>query len=472
MRRPVRFLLYKPIVMICDVCLVNAGFVIAFLLRRNDLLSLEANIASYVNLVAWVTLTTLTVFHFVDLYRDWLRSSLRHVLYSILIAVGMTSLITMGLGFWFRQFAFPRSVLALAAVIQVVLLSAYRVQMRRMYRRWFGDRRTVVIGESEEDACAVLQNFQLHDVGLYDIQGYVLRGELQPPYSELEMAETVVLSQNLQQKEDIILHCFRCKKEVLVVPNLSELTLFGAEAREVDDLLIFGIQPYRLNPAEELLKRTFDLVVSAALLLVASPILLAVSLIIRITSPGPVFYRQERIGRGGRAFHVVKFRTMRVDAEKHSGPVLASRDDPRVTEFGRLLRSLRIDELPQLWNVLRGEMSLVGPRPERPYFVQRFEKELPAYELRHALKPGITGLAQVMGRYNTTAESKLHFDLLYIYNYSLLLDLKILLQTVQVVLQGDPASSLKGQTNLRLRRPAKPTVAIKEIPEPSSSQTD
>jgi len=472
MSRPVRFLLYKPIVMLCDVGLVNAGFVIAFFLRRHHLLSPHANVSSYVNLAALVSLTTLVVFHLLDLYRDWLRRSLRHVLHSVIIAVGITLLTTMGLGFWARQFAFPRSVLLLAAFLQVGLLCAYRMQMRRLYRRWFGNRHTIVIGESENDAFSVLQKFQEHDLGLYQMQGCLLRRDLRPPYPELDDAETIVLSQSLEQKEEIILHCFRGKKEVLVVPNLSELTLFGAEAREVDDLLIFGIQPHRLNPAEELLKRTFDLVVSSALLLLTSPILLIVFVMVRATSAGPVFYRQERIGRGGKPFHVLKFRTMNVDAERHSGPVLASEHDPRITEIGRLLRATRLDELPQMLNVIKGEMSLVGPRPERPYFVQRFEKELPAYELRHAVKPGITGLAQVVGRYGTTVESKLHFDLLYIYNYSLLLDLKVLLQTIRVVLQGEQAGGLKMRTATRLPRPAvDPMRSIKKIAEPSS-QTD
>jgi exopolysaccharide biosynthesis polyprenyl glycosylphosphotransferase len=452
---------------------VNAGFMSAFLLRRHYLLSPHANISSYLNLAALVSLTTLLIFQLLDLYRDWLRRSLRHVLYSIIIAVAMTLLTTMSLGFWARQFAFPRSVLILAALIQVLLLCGYRIQMRNMYRRLFGNRSTIVIGECEEDAFQVLQKFIEHDVGLYRMQGYLLRSDLQPPYLELEDAETIVLSQNLQQKEEIILHCFRKKKEVLVVPNLAELTLFGAESREVDDLLIFGIRPHRLNPAEELLKRAFDLVVSSTLLLLTSPIVLIVSIAVRVTSAGPVLYRQERIGRGGNSFHVLKFRTMVIDAEKYSGPVLASEEDPRITEVGRLLRATRIDELPQILNVIKGEMSLIGPRPERPYFVRRFENELAAYELRHAFKPGITGLAQVMGRYGTTVESKLHFDLLYIYNYSLLLDLKILLQTVRVVLQGEQASGLKIKTAPLLARGAFARIAkIEEIAEPTGSQAD
>ena len=196
-----------------------------------------------------------------------------------------------------------------------------------------------MIGECEEDAWSVMQKFEEHDVGLYRMQDCLLRRDLWPPYAELDAAETVVLSQGLEEKEDIILHCFRCKKEVLVVPNLSELTLFGAEAREVDDMLILGIKPHRLNPAEELLKRSVDLVASSGLLLFSSPIFCLVAIAVRLSSPGPVFYRQERIGVGGKPFRVLKFRTMTVDAEKHSGTVFASEHDPRITEVGRLLRA-------------------------------------------------------------------------------------------------------------------------------------
>lgn len=471
MNRPLRFLLYKPIVMLCDVCLVNAAFVVALELYEGSSLLPPINVALNVNRALLVSIAALLTFHLLDLYRDWLRRSLRHVLYSILIAVSMIVLITMGIGFWDRQYAFPRTVLVLAALIQAVLLCLYRMQMRRMYRCWFGDRRTVVIAESEEDAWSVVQKFVEHDVGLYRLQGYLLRSDLEAPYPELDSAETIVLGQSLHQKEDIILHCFNSKKEVLVVPKLSELTLFGAEAREVDDLLVLGIQPHRLNAVEAFLKRMFDFVASIALLLALTPLLLVVSVAIRLTSRGPIFYRQERIGKGGQVFEVLKFRTMIENAERHSGPVLASEHDPRVTEVGRLLRALRIDELPQLINVIRGEMSLVGPRPERPYFVENFEVAFPAYQLRHAVKPGITGLAQVMGRYRTTAESKLNFDLLYIYNYSLLLDLKIVLQTLRVVLQGEPVArgkTIERRIPLTLDRLRK----IEEIVEPGSSQTD
>jgi len=173
---------------------------------------------------------------------------------------------------------------------------------------------------------------------------------------------------------------------------------------------------------------------AALLLLLAAPALLACAVVVRTTSPGPILYRQERVGRGLRRFTLVKFRTMRVDAESGTEEVLARLDDPRLTRVGGLLRRLRLDELPQLFNVLAGAMSLVGPRPERPGFVARYLTEVPGYAERFAVAPGLTGLAQINGEYHSSAQNKLRYDLAYIANWSLWLDLWILVKTVKIVL--------------------------------------
>jgi len=184
-------------------------------------------------------------------------------------------------------------------------------------------------------------------------------------------------------------------------------------------------------------KRTFDLVVSAALLLLTLPLMILTAAIIRLESPGPVVYRQERVGRGGRPFTCFKFRSMSADAENDGVARWALRGDPRVTRVGRFIRKVRIDELPQLINVLRGEMSFVGPRPERPSFVHDLKQSIPYYDVRHSVKPGVTGWAQVRYSYGASVEDarkKLQFDLYYVKNHSLFLDLLILVETVRVVL--------------------------------------
>ncbi len=185
----------------------------------------------------------------------------------------------------------------------------------------------------------------------------------------------------------------------------------------------------RSKPGEFLI-RLLDIVGSLAILVVSLPVMIVSALLIKVTSPGPVLYRQERVGQGGRLFTLCKFRTMVDDAEKHVGPVLATRDDDRVTSVGRILRQMRIDELPQTYNVLRGDMSLVGPRPERPFFVVR-HKALQGARL--AVKPGLTGLAQVRSFYDLKPAHKVKYDYLYIQNRSFLLNVYILLQTIPVL---------------------------------------
>lgn len=173
----------------------------------------------------------------------------------------------------------------------------------------------------------------------------------------------------------------------------------------------------------------------------ALPIILLAALALKLENPRwPVFYVQERVGRGGRVFRLLKLRTMIPGAEEETGPTLATPDDPRLTRVGRFLRVTRIDELPQLWNVLKGEMSFVGPRPERPYFVEQLEKEVLGYHLRHHLPVGLTGLAQVEGKYSTPPEDKLRYDLMYGKSASLLTDLRIILRTLSVIMLRDKAS--------------------------------
>jgi len=189
-------------------------------------------------------------------------------------------------------------------------------------------------------------------------------------------------------------------------------------------------------------KKITDILLASALLLTALPLMLLVALAIKYDSPGPMFYRQERVGLRGRHFKVLKFRSMRQDAEADGRPVWAAAQDDRITRVGRFIRWARIDELPQLLNVLRGEISVIGPRPERPYFVEQFNKLIPSYDERHSVLPGITGWAQVNYPYGASLEDareKLRYDLYYIANYSFRLDLQILLATVRVVLSGKGA---------------------------------
>jgi exopolysaccharide biosynthesis polyprenyl glycosylphosphotransferase len=222
--------------------------------------------------------------------------------------------------------------------------------------------------------------------------------------------------------------------QVHVVPSPYESLINTGTVQSMGDIALV-----RLTSGErkirEATKRAFDFMVAFIALVLFAPLLLAVALLIKLCSPGPAIFAQERVGRYGKTFTLFKFRTMVMNAEAGTGPVLANgKNDPRLTWLGRWLRLLRIDEIPQLWNVLLGEMSLVGPRPERPYFVQKYERSTPAYARRHTVRPGITGLAQVLGGYHTDPRDKLRFDLIYTTHQSFWLDLSILFRTFAVVL--------------------------------------
>ncbi|MGQ9661592.1 MAG: undecaprenyl-phosphate glucose phosphotransferase [Kiritimatiellia bacterium] len=230
---------------------------------------------------------------------------------------------------------------------------------------------------------------------------------------------------------EVMLRCERNMVEFNMVPDLFRCIMRSMDVQTLDDIPLLGVNRWPLDRTwNRILKRVEDIVGALMGLAIATPIILWAAILIKRSSPGPVFFVQERCGERGKPFRLYKLRTMTVDAEAETGPVFAKPNDPRVTPIGAFLRSHNLDELPQLWNVLKGEMSLVGPRPERPYFVEQFKEGIAQYMWRHACKPGLTGWAQVNGlRGNTSIEERVKYDLYYLENWSLALDLKIILKT-------------------------------------------
>lgn len=219
--------------------------------------------------------------------------------------------------------------------------------------------------------------------------------------------------------------------DVKVVPDLLQVIALRARLEDLDGVPVININDVPLQGFNAFIKRFIDVVLSAGALIVLALPLAVVAALVKFTSRGPIFYRQERMGLDGKSFSIVKFRSMLQDAERHTGPVWAVAGDDRVTPLGRFMRHSNVDELPQLWNVLRGDMSLVGPRPERPHFVEQFKHKIPQYMLRHKVKAGLTGWAQVNGwRGNTPLEKRIEYDLYYIENWSVRLDLKIMWLTL------------------------------------------
>ncbi len=221
--------------------------------------------------------------------------------------------------------------------------------------------------------------------------------------------------------------------DLYITPKLNEVAKSNSQLTQLDDVVAMYIPRYMIGTANELFKRITDIIVALVGLVIAVIPMVVISILIKITSPGPIFYKQIRYTKNKKEFEIYKFRTMVQDAEKLSGPVFAKKHDDRITSVGKILRLFRLDELPQLINILKGDMSVVGPRPERPFFVEQFEKELDGYNFRFAVKAGLTSLSHVYGRYSTYIYDRTCFDLLYITRYSYLLDLKILLLTSKIM---------------------------------------
>ncbi len=241
---------------------------------------------------------------------------------------------------------------------------------------------------------------------------------------------------------------------VYITPKLSDIIIRGSDDFNLFDTPLLLNRNEGLSFEQRLIKRTFDLVMSIVALAVLSPFMLIAALAVKLYDRGPVFYRQERLTINGKSFYVFKFRSMVVDAEKH-GAQLAGKNDERITPVGKVLRKIRFDELPQLLNIIKGDMSFVGPRPERPEFTHRYEKTMPEFKYRLKVKAGLTGYAQVMGKYNTTPYDKLKLDLMYIENQSFILDLKIILMTVKIVFVPDATEGISGE-QVETRRESHP----------------
>jgi Undecaprenyl-phosphate glucose phosphotransferase len=260
--------------------------------------------------------------------------------------------------------------------------------------------------------------------GLDDLRSVLDRFPIDLVIVALPHAESIRLPEILAQIGDdpVTIH---------VVPDVAGLASLRGGIEEFEGLPFIHLRESPLYGWNRVLKRAFDLGVGMVALSMAMPLMLVIALAVKLSSQGPVLYRQERMGLDGGRFHMLKFRTMRLDAEAETGPVWASPDDPRCTRLGAFLRRWSLDELPQFFNVIRGEMSLVGPRPERPELVQEFRRKVPGYMLRHKVKAGITGWAQVNGwRGATSLEKRIEYDLYYIERWTLLFDLKILVQTL------------------------------------------
>ncbi|MCI0707668.1 MAG: undecaprenyl-phosphate glucose phosphotransferase [Ignavibacteriae bacterium] len=454
---------------VSDAIAIEAAFLFSFWLRFYSPLTeylpvelglppLDAYIfGSFVVIPAWLLLfnsrkmyTPRRVIYFSDEFFAVVR----------LVFFGM--LMVMSAAFFYRAFSYSRVVFALLGVTSVAFIALGRYVVLRFEQRWYTrgkDVKRVLIVGSNPFALRVLQSIKQNPKLGYQIVGYCApngRGDGASVYAEqlgsIEDVPSLIRSQHIDivlvaldytdhaKLYEMVKECEGLNTEIMMVPDTLELMTSQVRIKEIEGIPFIKLKAVPLTTWNHIIKRTFDIVFAVVVLILISPVLLLLAIIIKLDSKGPMLFLQERVGLDGKPFNVMKFRSMRVDAEQQTGPVWAKKDDPRTTRIGAFLRRFSLDELPQLFNVLKGDMSIVGPRPERPHFVEQFKKEIPKYLDRHRVKTGMTGWAQVNGlRGNAPIEERTKYDIYYIENWSLVFDLKIILKTIRAVLFGEDA---------------------------------
>jgi exopolysaccharide biosynthesis polyprenyl glycosylphosphotransferase len=432
-----RLLVYAPIVAVFDLVLIHASL-------------LGVSSGGYQQIAPALSVVSLAILYLLNLYSGWLRRPLPQLTYFIGVAAAMISMSLSLLLAWEQPVSLSLTMFAQCWLLLCGMLLVFRLLLRRFYWSHVSCSRVMVVAADEGEGMRILRKLEPAAPPWIEFVGFILEKD----FDEGHSFDAVVLAPGLPQERLLMERCARSRKKVMTVPALLEMSLLRGQVIEMQDLLLVELQSPHLTPEQQMVKRICDLVLAVGLLLLSSPLLLLTAAMIRLTSRGPVLFKQDRVGKDGVEYQLYKFRTMMCDAEKDTGPVLACERDPRITPLGQFLRSTRIDELPQLVNVLRGSMSVIGPRPERRFFVDTFRQTLPDYDLRFHVKPGITGLAQVAGGYATPVEQKLKFDLLYIANYSLLRDISIVFRTIPVILHFERAKGVKV--------PAAPPITVEE----------
>ncbi|MBO1308230.1 sugar transferase [Enterococcus sp. 669A] len=419
-------------IIVLDVLVYNLSIYASFWLKFGGEIPLR-NFQTFENSAVFISIFFILLNMLLGTYIFYNRIS-SDIIFVTVIGQILMSLGIMIITFAGRWFAFPRSVILYSFFVGVVLLSVYRLFVYKLYMKLGSDKKVVIIGH-EKDVAPAVQNFSTHKNNKHKVSAVII-GNCYKNLSELiDEIDIVYLASKLEEEEKIKIYQLVTKKEKKLFLNTTfeNLITINANIMNFEDESIIESTGFKIPPEDALFKRIFDIVVSLILLVIASPFMLLTAALVKVTSPGPVIYKQVRITKDQKEFPIYKFRSMSATAEAKSGPVLAKSNDARVTPVGKFIRAVRFDELPQLVNVLKGDMSIIGPRPERPYFVNQFNEENPYYYLRHNVRAGITGYAQVYGKYVSDYNSKLKFDLLYIKKYSLMLDMKILLQTIKIL---------------------------------------
>lgn len=448
---------------VCEVFRVADAFIIVaawlaaywlrFYLTPIDIKGELPPFETYTSLAPLVAVLWLTVFTLMRLYESQRLTRLRSELLIVLKAHAVAMMLFIAITYTFKEYHYSRLVIAYFGTVGAVSLLLFRVALRSALRHLrslgYNLRHVVIVGEGKQVESLISHLEQAPELGVR-VAGLVIHERSQTQalggkpvlgrYNEVDkvVAQSrpdgvlVALPLRHQDQMDMILRKLADEPiDVHVVPDVRTYATLGCQVERFYELPVVRINESPLSGWPALVKRGTDFCAALIGIALISPLLALVAIAVKVSSPGPVLYSQERMGLDGKTFRMLKFRSMRIDAEVDSGAVWAHKGDTRCTPLGAFLRKTSLDELPQLWNVLRGDMSLVGPRPERPVFVTQFRSQVPHYMLRHKVKAGITGWAQINGwRGNTSLNRRIECDLYYIQNWSYYLDLKILTMTL------------------------------------------
>lgn len=433
--------LNKLLTTIVDLSLIVLGVYLAFSFKFGFLIP-QRNLEPFLNLIPILLVISLVFFNVYGLLTIG-RKTYTETFFSLAISLFLITVTSIASTFFLRGFAFPRTIFIFSYLINLALLGVWRYVLLLIHRNLHGVKKIMIVGD-EDYGRELATKINMSSKKWYQVS-YVysknIKGNKSGFVNYLQNVDMVIMSPNLKQRDRYIIIdlCHEYVKEISIIPSVYDIQILRSSVVQFDDVMAFTLRKMELTFEQRVLKSIADFVFAIIGILLTLPLMLIIAIAIPIDSKGGIFYTQERVTYKGKTFKLLKFRTMVNDAEKATGPVLCEQDDPRVTRLGKFLRKTRLDELPQLFNILWGDMSIVGPRPERQCFIDEFVSQVPSYKYRFNAKAGLTGLAQVLGKYSTSFDEKLNYDLLYITEYSSLLDIKIVFQTIKVIFQGSKA---------------------------------
>lgn len=322
-------------------------------------------------------------------------------------------------------------------VIDAVIVIVWTYIVSKIYEHLFPPRRLLMI-YSNHNATSLIKKMSQRSDKYQICEAINIEEGMEAIKARIDKYDGAIICDVPSQiRNDILKHCFEISKRTYITPKISDVIIRGADEINLFDTPILLCRNRGLSIEQRFFKRFFDVLLSLIALIILSPFLLLIAIAIKLYDHGPVFFTQERITIDGRKFKIFKFRSMIVDAEKDGQSIPATDNDPRITPVGKFIRKIRFDEFPQLINIIKGDMSIVGPRPERTEHVEEYIKDMPEFKYRTKVKAGLTGYAQVYGKYNTTAYDKLKLDMMYIENYSIRMDFQLIVMTIKVLFIKD-----------------------------------